>query len=124
MDAFAAGQQRKALEPDELEASPHLKRRVPHGRKAELFVRIEVDHQTIRLVDVLDTAAPAVELDRVGRHQLGDALLVGDVKVLLRAAVLLLDGEAPYPFTEGAGVRRRVVLVALEPALAAETANH
>ena len=36
----------------------------PHRLEVEAFVRVEVEHKTVGLFDVLDPCAPTVELDR------------------------------------------------------------
>ena len=102
VDALAAGQQREALEAEVLEQRSQPHRRVLHLVEIEPDVGIEVEHQPVGIFDLVDLAAPAVELDRAHLHAGEQALDVVEVEIVLGVAVLLLDRDVLHVRAEGA----------------------
>ena len=69
VQALAARQQREGLEAEVRQAAPcKPHRRLLHLREVEADVGVEVEHQPVGIFDLVDLAAPAVELDRAHLH--------------------------------------------------------
>ena len=83
MDALAAGQQREGdqAEVGEQRAQPH--RRRLHLAEIEPDIGVEVEHQPVGIFELVDPAAPAVELDRPHLHAGEDPARILDIEIVL-----------------------------------------
>ena len=88
-----------------------------HLAEVEADVGIEVEHQPVGAFDLVDLAAPAVELDRPHLHAGEQAPDVVEVEVVLGLAVLLLDRDVLHVLAE------RALVVLLEEAVARPAAG-
>jgi len=87
--ALAAGQPHEALQADLQQAVAHIARTRLHVRPAHAFAGVQIEHQPVRMLGILDRRAPRVQLQRVHLHQLQQATRIIDVDVVLAAALLL-----------------------------------
>ena len=81
-----------------------MERGLAHRFEVEPLVGIEVEHQPVGLLDILDPRAPAVELDRSHLHAGQQAVGGVDVEVGLLVPVLLHDADVLDRVAEAAGV--------------------
>ena len=58
-----------------------------HLAEIEADVGIEVEHQSVRIFELVDAAAPAVEFDRPHLHAGEDPARVLDIEIVLNLAV-------------------------------------
>src|SRR5688572_12757098 len=91
--------------------------------EAETDVGIEVEDEPIGLLDIVDLAAPAVELDRSHLDAGQQAGEVVDVEIILLLAVLLDDRDVPDVLAEASRVMLLEKAFAGSPLRAADQAD-
>lgn len=85
VNTLAAGQHRKGREPDRLQDVAEVEGGGPHRLEVEALVGVEVEHEAIGLLDVLNPRAPAMEHDCAHLHMSQQPLRHRDTDRALRA---------------------------------------
>src|SRR6185369_14240341 len=104
VDALAAGQHREALELQLLEHIADAHSRVANVLEIEPLIGIEVEHQAIGIFDLVDLAAPAVELDRPHLDAGEEPADVVEEEIVFGVPILLADWDVLDVRVEGARV--------------------
>ncbi len=82
----------------------NVERGLAHRLEVQPLVGIEVEDHPVGGLDILDPAAPAVELDRPHLHAIEDALGIVEPQIVLAVPVLLLDRHVMDMLAERPGI--------------------
>ena len=104
MDALAPRQHRPARQPHFAEHVVQLMRGGADLVEAQSFVGIEIEDETIGLLDIGDLRSPAVQLDRAHLDAGEQALGIVDIEIGLVMPILLADRDVLHGIAEAAGV--------------------
>src|SRR5947209_12113265 len=102
VDSLAARKQREALEAKVLEKRLQAHRRGFHLLEIQPDVGVEVEHQAVGIFDLVNLAAPAMELDRSHLHRGKQPADVVEIQIILSLSVLLLDWDLLHVRSERA----------------------
>jgi hypothetical protein len=86
---LAACYHREGFETDLRERLAKLEGGAHHGVKAKTLIRVKIEHEPVRLLDILDARSPAVEFDGAHLDAGQQSVGVSNKQVRLAAAVLL-----------------------------------
>jgi hypothetical protein len=93
MQALAAGQLRPRLQSLILQHPPQPQRRLDHKSPGDALARIEIEHEHVGMLDVVDARVPRVQLDRADLDKAEQTVEVIDPKPRAFAAFALLDRQ-------------------------------
>jgi hypothetical protein len=93
VQALASGQFRPRLQPFILQHPAQGQCRLDHEFPGHAFARIEIEHEQVRMLDVVDARVPRVQLDRADLDKAEQTVEVIDPKPRAFAAFALLDRQ-------------------------------